>query len=792
MIFFDKVHFLLLILCCFSVLFIFYTIYNEFFIKNSIPEVEDLDKNLKLSESIVFDKSNIIDINQFISFSVKVLLHNCRFDEGYNMNKLLVAILKKYRTKYLLRRTKHKFIKDLLSYSQDNEQEKLINETELRQLLISSFEESLLLGAKQVDIEEILIALIKERDKLKSYIKTQDIFLDTIRESISYEYQYLGKVLDSLLLNMNKPYYHNGGIGKYWIYGYTYFLDQFGTDITSSIANQNIEYGIVHHKEIEEITAITGRMSNRNVLLLGDVGVGKSSIIKGFAQNIAYGRVPEQLRGKRVVQLNVTKLIALGNEQGNLEDIIQKSMTELEKAGNTILFIDEIQEIIPARSEQSGVSLSGMILPYILESKFPVIGTINYADYKKYFYGSESMRQSFEIIDVPPLSPSETLGILENKIPEMEKHYRLFIHVSAILKAIELSSRYIVERKLPDSAVRTIESTCSWAQSRGLLSVDQDTVVDYLTLQTGIPISKVTTEEAGEISNLEEKMKQKVIGQDEAIHKIVETIKRARADIRDSLKPIGVFMFMGSTGVGKTHLAKVLYKEFFKSNKSMIKVDMSEYQNIDSIEKFLGSNVESTVLSQQTVTLLDKVKANPYTVVLFDEIEKAHPQILDLFLQLFDEGRLTSSRGETVDFTNTIIINTSNIGSREIIQSSEDPNISWDETKKNAIEILKSQLRPELINRFDDIIVFNNLSKVDLTKIAGILLKELKDRLFLKGVDITWQDEIPSLIAKSAWVPGMGARPIKRYIQEKLEGRISSALLNNQREDIIIDSSWIV
>jgi ATP-dependent Clp protease ATP-binding subunit ClpB len=294
--------------------------------------------------------------------------------------------------------------------------------------------------------------------------------------------------------------------------------------------------------------------------------------------------------------------------------------------------------------------------------------------------------------------------------------------------------------------------------------------------------------------NLEQDVKSKVIGQDEAVHKLVETLKRAKTDIRDPNRPIGVFLFLGPTGTGKTHLAKILSQEYFGTKNDIIKVDMSEYQDIQSIQKFLGSNGETNSYSQSTVTLLDRVKTNPFSVILFDEIEKAHNQVLDLFLQLFDEGRLTSNSGETVNFTNSIIICTSNIGSKMLLDSLQKDNSLWDEAKNRALIELQQAIRPELLNRYDNIIVFAPHSIENLIKISIILLNELVKRVSEKGIVLNWDNTIPMLIADKAQIPGMGARPLKRFIQERIEGKIATEILvGNLKsgETVTIKESWL-
>jgi len=515
----------------------------------------------------------------------------------------------------------------------------------------------------------------------------------------------------------------------------------------------------------------------------------------GIAQRINSGDVPLQLKDKRILKFDINGLIAQSSKEQNLEGLVLKAMNELENAKDVILYIDEMQELIPSKANESGHSIAGILLPYILNSKFPILGTVNYADYKKYFYSMESLRQAFTNIEIKEISAVDALQILETKVSQLERNFNIYITFPALISAVELAQRYNKERKLPSSAVQLIEETCSWAQTSGVKIVTGEHVSKVLSNQKGIPIGSVDPQDSTKLMRLEENMKRKIIGQEDAIQALVEALRRAHVDIRNPNKPIGTYLFLGPTGVGKTHISKVLAEEYFGSANSMIRIDMSEYKEIESIEKFLGGASDSSILGRSSTSLVDKIKSNPYTVVLFDEMEKAHPQILDLFLQIFDEGRLTSTLGETVDFTHSIIICTSNIGSAMLLETLNDRNVTWQEAKDRAMIELKQAIKPELLNRYDKVLVFHPHDIQNLSNISELLLTELAQRLSEKSINLKWGPLIPQLIASKANDPGLGARPIKRYIQDNIEGNIAKEMIEGKLtsgQEITIKESWIV
>ncbi len=653
------------------------------------------------------------------------------------------------------------------------------NITVLRSILIYSAEEAVLTGSNDINPEHLFLTIFKLFPVLKQFLKNNKQNISLMRQVVKWLEIRSEASASTRTLDPNIPYYHTGGIAKRWIYGYTYILSHYSKDLTAEIARKGGHYGIGHDKELQELMSTVGKVTKNNALLIGESGTGKTSLAKGLAERINTGRVPQALKNMRVIQLDINGLIASASKHGNLETLIEKTMSELQRAGNTVLFIDEIQEIVPAKGKQSDHSLAGILLPYILESKFPIVGTITYADYKKFFYSRESLRQSFEAIEVSEVTPEAAFEILLTRLEDLEVQNGIDITFPALMSAIELAQRYVTDRKLPDSAVNVIEAACAAvAQEDGdkLTSAD---VARVVSTQTEIPVEEVTVEEASQLLDLEAKIREKVIGQDEAVHQIVEALKRSRTGIRDEKKPIGSFLFLGPTGVGKTHLAKTISDEYFGRGHELIRLDMSEYKELDSMERLLGkTQVDED--TQTSTSFLDKVKNDPYCVVLLDEIEKAHPQILDVFLQVLDEGHLTNANGETIHFKNAIIIATSNIGSKTLLDALEKDQAMFEEAKQRVLLELRQKVRVEFLNRFDKIIVFSPHDQENLAKISELLLKELKTRLLEKEITLEWEENLPRVIAQKAHQPGLGARPLRRFIQDRIEGVIATKILEGE------------
>ena len=788
---------LIFLISMIGVTLLWHDYYKESTRKVELPSAKTIPlhdlEDIRIS-GIKFGRYKQIDAIQFLNNnSINILTEFVKNDSLYTYNLFKYLVFEYPEVIEILRRANLKTDGDTLKIND------ITSETlptypfnSVRSLIIYALEEALLTNSDMIAPEHLFLGMIKTFPVIGKYLQKEESSLDVLREVVRYRNYKAGKARKAEIFNPDIPYFRNGGIGGQWIYGYTFTLGHFSKDLNEEVAKTRDVYGIGQEEAIEALTSVLGKVTNKHALLIGEPGVGKTSVVWGMAQRMNSGEAPEQLQRKKIIQLDLNSLIAVSGDK-NTEELVKKAMHELETAGNVILFIDEMQELMPAKAEGSGQSISSIILPYLMNSKFPVIGTVNYADYKKYFYENETLRQIFTNIEIEEMSAFSAMEILETKVDILENNFNIFITFPALVASVELAKRYDKERRLPSSATQLLESACSWAQSNRINILTEEYVSKTLSIQKKIPVTDISADESTKLMNLEEDLKKKVIGQDEAIKKVSETLRRSRTDIRNPNKPIGVFMFIGPTGVGKTHLAKTISEEYFNDKEGIIRIDMSEYQEINSIDKFLGSS-ESSKFSQTSISLIDKIKAKPYGVVLFDEIEKAHPQILDLFLQIFDEGRLTSNTGETVDFTNSIIICTSNIGSKIIIDSLREDASLWEDAKARAEIELRQALRPELLNRFDDIIFFSPLTLDELTEVSNLLLTDLAKRLTEKNLTLQWTPQISMLIANKGQDPGMGARPLRRFIQDKIESNIAEEMIKGNiksGDTVTIKEGWL-
>lgn len=630
-------------------------------------------------------------------------------------------------------------------------------------------------------------------------------------------------------------------------------LDKFGRDLTQAAKNGEIDPVIGREKEIQRVIQILSRRTKNNPVLIGEPGVGKTAVAEGLALEIAKGNVPEILKDKRVVSLDLTGMVAGAKYRGDFEERIKAAIDEVKKSKNTILFIDELHTIVGAGAAEGSADAANILKPSLARGDFQVIGATTLNEYRKYIEKDAALERRFQPVKVGEPTPEQAVQILKGLRDSYEAHHKVKITDEAINAAVTLSSRYIADRYLPDKAIDLIDEGASKVRLASLTSPDnvkelEDEIADYekekasaineqdferaarlrdeqkelqtklddakkkwqeqqkgnsgevtaediakiVSEWTGIPVVQLTKEESERLLNMENVLHERVIGQSEAVTAIAKAIRRGRVGLKDPKRPVGSFIFLGPTGVGKTELCKALAEAMFGDENAMLRLDMSEYMEKHTVSKLIGSP-PGYVGFEEGGQLTEKVRRKPYSVVLFDEIEKAHPDVFNMLLQILEDGRLTDSQGRTVDFKNTIIIMTSNVGARLITEkqsslgfNSEKENAEESE-KKDIKELVTGELRkvfrPEFLNRVDDIIVFNKLNKDEIKQIAVKMLKTLENRLDKMNIKISFTDNAVSEIADKGFDENYGARPLRRAIQNEIEDPLSEQMLEGKVKD---------
>ena len=630
-------------------------------------------------------------------------------------------------------------------------------------------------------------------------------------------------------------------------------LDKFGRDLTQAAKNGEIDPVIGREKEIQRVIQILYRRTKNNPVLIGEPGVGKTAVAEGLALEIAKGNVPEILKDKRVVSLDLTGMVAGAKYRGDFEERIKAAIDEVKKSKNTILFIDELHTIVGAGAAEGSSDAANILKPSLARGDFQVIGATTLNEYRKYIEKDAALERRFQPVKVGEPTPEQAVQILKGLRDSYEAHHKVKITDEAINAAVTLSSRYIADRYLPDKAIDLIDEGASKVRLASLTSPDnvkelEDEIADYekekasaineqdferaarlrdeqkelqtklddakkkwqeqqkgnsgevtaediakiVSEWTGIPVVQLTKEESERLLNMENVLHERVIGQSEAVTAIAKAIRRGRVGLKDPKRPVGSFIFLGPTGVGKTELCKALAEAMFGDENAMLRLDMSEYMEKHTVSKLIGSP-PGYVGFEEGGQLTEKVRRKPYSVVLFDEIEKAHPDVFNMLLQILEDGRLTDSQGRTVDFKNTVIIMTSNVGARLITEkqsslgfNSENENAEESE-KKDIKELVTGELRkvfrPEFLNRVDDIIVFNKLNKDEIKQIAVKMLKTLENRLDKMNIKISFTDNAVSEIADKGFDENYGARPLRRAIQNEIEDPLSEQMLEGKVKD---------
>lgn len=630
-------------------------------------------------------------------------------------------------------------------------------------------------------------------------------------------------------------------------------LDKFGRDLTQAAKNGEIDPVIGREKEIQRVIQILSRRTKNNPVLIGEPGVGKTAVAEGLALEIAKGNVPEILKDKRVVSLDLTGMVAGAKYRGDFEERIKAAIDEVKKSKNTILFIDELHTIVGAGAAEGSADAANILKPSLARGDFQVIGATTLNEYRKYIEKDAALERRFQPVKVGEPTPEQAVQILKGLRDSYEAHHKVKITDEAINAAVTLSSRYIADRYLPDKAIDLIDEGASKVRLASLTSPDnvkelEEEIADYekekasaineqdferaarlrdeqkelqtklddakkkwqeqqkgnsgevtaediakiVSEWTGIPVVQLTKEESERLLNMENVLHERVIGQSEAVTAIAKAIRRGRVGLKDPKRPVGSFIFLGPTGVGKTELCKALAEAMFGDENAMLRLDMSEYMEKHTVSKLIGSP-PGYVGFEEGGQLTEKVRRKPYSVVLFDEIEKAHPDVFNMLLQILEDGRLTDSQGRTVDFKNTVIIMTSNVGARLITEkqsslgfNSENENVEESE-KKDIKELVTGELRkvfrPEFLNRVDDIIVFNKLNKDEIKQIAVKMLKTLENRLDKMNIKISFTDNAVSEIADKGFDENYGARPLRRAIQNEIEDPLSEQMLEGKVKD---------
>ncbi len=619
-------------------------------------------------------------------------------------------------------------------------------------------------------------------------------------------------------------------------------LLEMGSDITLKARQHKLDPVIGREEEIQRVIEILCRKTKNNPCLIGEAGVGKTAVVEGLAQAIASGDVPEEIKDKSVYALEIGGLMAGTKYRGQMEEKLKDVIETIISSGNIIVFIDEIHTLAQAGSEKGETSPADMLKPYLARGELQTIGATTTDEYRKYIEKDKALERRFQPVMVNPPSVEQTVQILKGLKDTYEAFHKIMITDEAIIAAANLSDRYITDRSLPDKAIDLIDEACSRAKvnftlkpqvvrdledkikslsasrdeaslqrnyekaaklqseiagleielkkhndkivkKSGSGQIGENEIAEVVSKWTGIPVTKLTEGEKEKLLRLEEILHKRVIGQDEAINAVAKAIRRARVGLQDSKRPIGSFLFMGPTGVGKTELSKAISEAMFDNENNIIRIDMSEFMESHTVSKLIGSP-PGYVGFDEGGQLTEQVRRKPYSVVLFDEIEKAHPEILNALLQILDDGRLTDSKGRTVSFKNTIVIMTSNIGANEIRQQRQLGFGTESREKVNERDIymdaLKKKFKPELINRIDVICIFDTLSKQDLIKISNIMIDGLNKRLSSKNLKIeVAPNAIEYIVAKGSNLI-YGARPLKRFIEQEIEDRIAEKILLGQ------------
>ena len=709
-----------------------------------------------------------------------------------------------------------------------------------KKILENAYTEAKKLGTNFIGTEHILIGIMKESDSLAIRIlfdldvNPDDLYSDIAKTLNEFE-ENLNEINKEKQENQNNTSMQN--------------LNQFGNDLTKQAEEGKIDPVIGRIEETDRVIEILSRRTKNNPCLIGEPGVGKTAVIEGLAQKIVNGNIPENLKNKKVITLDITSMVAGAKYRGDFEERVKKCLAEVKKAQDIILFIDEIHTIVGAGAAEGAIDAANILKPLLARGEIQVVGATTLKEYRKYIEKDQALERRFQPVYIEEPTQEDSIKILKGIRDKYEAHHNVKITDKAIIAAVELSNRYINDRFLPDKAIDLIDEASSkiklkalvepeylknmekelekvviekeeainiqnyekaaklrdtekelmekleaenehWKskKSNKVINIEKEDIEFIISRWTGIPIYKITESENEKLKNLEKNLHARVVGQDNAIRAISKAIRRSRVGLKDPSRPIGSFLFLGPTGVGKTELTKALSETLFGNESAMIRMDMSEYMEAHSISKIIGSPPGYVGYEEQS-GLTEKVKRKPYSVVLFDEIEKAHPDIMNVLLQILEDGILTDSQGRKVSFKNCVIIMTSNIGAREITEKkkmgfSNIENSREDEYKQiksSVISELKKELKPEFLNRIDETVIFNKLSKEEIREIIDMGLNKVLKRLSSQNYFLNFDNSIKELIEKKEIdTNNYGARPVRRAIQNYVEDKIAELILDGK------------
>src|ERR1041385_8425348 len=707
---------------------------------------------------------------------------------------------------------------------------------------------ALSLGHNYIGTEHILLGLVRENEGVAARILLD---FDADAEKIRNE-------IIRMLSGPGRRQGQGGGGAAGEKSKSSKLLDQFGRNLTKQSQEGKLDPVVGRQTEIERLMQILSRRTKNNPVLIGEPGVGKTAVVEGLAARIATNQVPELLKGKQIYTLDLAALVAGSKYRGEFEERLKKVMKEIMQRGDIILFIDELHNLVGAGAAEGAIDAASILKPALARGELQTIGATTLDEYRKYLERDAALERRFQQVRVEEPSVDDSVQILRGLRDRYEAHHRVTITDEALKAAAELSDRYIQDRHLPDKAIDLIDEAASRLRIKSMSAppryreledeiervrkekeasienqefekaaslrdkerkltqkkreleeqwrtsenqeeqpqVGEEEIADIVSMWTGIPVFKLTEAESARLVKMEEELHKRVVGQDEAIVAVAKSIRRARAGIKDPKRPTGSFIFLGPSGVGKTELARTLAEFLFSDEDAMIQVDMSEYMEKHSVSRLVGSP-PGYIGYEKGGQLTEAVRRKPYSVLLLDEIEKAHPDVFNILLQILEDGRLTDAQGRTVDFRNTIIVMTSNIGAGQISKNQslgftmgDDTGMTYDDMKNKVMGELKKVFRPELLNRIDEIIVFHKLSKEEITTIVDLQLRRLREQMATHEVAIELTDEAKELLVDKGYDPAMGARPLRRAIQREIEDPLADFVLGRELKEgstIVVD-----